>query len=329
MRYICLRIMLIGVFVLSLSVSLQQVAWGAEFERRDVTFKSQGLDCAAWYYVPKELKSGERCPAIVMAHGFSLVKEAYLDKFAEKFAEAGFAVLVFDYRYLGASEGEPRGQLFYYEQHQDYRNAITWVSLQEEVDPKRIGIWGTSYSGGHVLHLGAFDKRVKAVVAQVPATNSPERNQSMGGEALLRRISWQAAQRTEQYATGLVKYFPVVALDGKPCVFPQKESYEFFAEVEKIAPSWDNRVTVETLEIIREYAPMTYIHLISPTPLLMIVASDDVLTSTKAEKEAFERAREPKKLVVFEGGHFDVYQGPSFDKASGAAVEWFEQYLKP
>lgn len=329
MRSFHWRMWFLGIVTLFVILAGKPIAGASEFERRDVTFTSQGLECAGWYYTPQGLKSGEKSPAIVMAHGFSLVKEAYLDKFAEKFAEAGFAVLVFDYRYLGASAGEPRGQIFAAEQQQDYRNAVTWISLQKEVDPQRIGIWGTSLSGGHVLHLGAFDKRVKAVVAQVPATNAPERNQTMTPEALARRIAWQAAQRTEQYVTGVVKYFPVIAAAGKPAVFPQQESYDFFTDVAKIAPNWENRVTVESLEMIREYSPTTYIQLISPTPLLMIVASDDVLTSTPAEKADFERAREPKRLVVIEGGHFAVYQGPGFDIASQAAVEWFEQYLKP
>ena len=86
-------------------------ATAASYERTDVTFTSQGLRCAAWYYVPIGLKSGEKRPAIVMAHGFTGVKEMYLDGFAKKFAEAGMVVLVFDYRYFGGSEGEPRAQL--------------------------------------------------------------------------------------------------------------------------------------------------------------------------------------------------------------------------
>lgn len=82
----------------------------APFERREVTVNSQGLKCAAFYYVPKNMKTDEKRPAIVMAHGWSGVKE-HLESFASKFAEAGLVVLLFDYRYLGGSEGEPRGQL--------------------------------------------------------------------------------------------------------------------------------------------------------------------------------------------------------------------------
>ncbi|MDQ3303851.1 MAG: acetylxylan esterase, partial [Actinomycetota bacterium] len=115
--------------------------------RENVTFTSEGMSCAGWLYVPDEL-DGRRSPAVVMAHGFSAVKEMYLANFAEKFVEAGLVVLVFDYRYFGDSEGEPRGRLIPSEQREDYRNAISWISQRPEVDPERIGVWGSSYSGG-------------------------------------------------------------------------------------------------------------------------------------------------------------------------------------
>src|SRR3712207_4707498 len=134
--------------------------------RRDVTFPSKGLNCAGWLYVPDDLEEGGRRPTVVMAHGFSAVKEMYLTHFAEQFMGAGFVVLLFDYRYLGDSEGEPRGQLFPWEQIEDYRNAITFARQQSEVNDDRIGIWGTSYSGAHVLVVGALDRRVKCVVSQ-------------------------------------------------------------------------------------------------------------------------------------------------------------------
>ncbi len=147
--------------------------------RQDVTFLSEGLKCAGWLYLPDDLRSGERRPTIVMAHGFSAVKEMYLDAFAERFVAAGFVTLVFDYRYQGASEGELQGRIIPAEQHEDYRNAITWVSLRPEVDSSRIGVWGSSYSGAHVLHLAAFDKRIKAAVSQVPLVNGMQNAQRL------------------------------------------------------------------------------------------------------------------------------------------------------
>lgn len=171
-----------------------------KYERRDVTFKSQGLDCAAWYYVPAGLKPGEKRPAIVMAHGFSAVKEMYLDNYASKFAAAGFVVLVFDYRYFGGSAGEPRSMLLWPEQIMDYRNAITWAALQPQVDPQRIGVWGTSYSGGHAMYLAAYDKRIKAVVAQVPVTNVWSTTWR-GGRRNSRRASSAGSRRTGRTAS--------------------------------------------------------------------------------------------------------------------------------
>ncbi len=183
--------------------------------RDDVTFLSQGLRCAAWLYLPDDLKSGEKRPAIVMAHGFSAVKEMYLDAFAERFVAAGFVTLVFDYRYQGASEGEPRGQIFPAEQHEDYRNAITWVSLRPEVDSSRIGVWGSSYSGAHVLHLAAFDRRIKAAVAQVPLINGWQNAQRlMRPDIFAQFVETLTQDRVQRYTNGAVNYVSVVAPEG-------------------------------------------------------------------------------------------------------------------
>jgi hypothetical protein len=140
--------------------------------QRSTCFESKGLKRSVTFYTPDKIASGDRCPAIVMAHGIGLTKEMGLPQFAEFFSQAGFAVSLFDYRYLGASEGEPRGQMLPTEQHEDFRNAITWIQLQSEVDPEYIGLCGFSYSSSHVMHLAAFDRRVKAIVAQMPTVNA-------------------------------------------------------------------------------------------------------------------------------------------------------------
>src|SRR5262249_48492403 len=132
----------------------------ARGERHDVRFKSGDLTLAGWLWLP-EGGAGEQVPAIVMCNGFSAVKEMYLDRWAVKFAEAGMAVLAFDYRTLGESEGEPRFQVHPWEQLDDIRNAITWLRMQPEVDADKIGAWGVSLGGGHVMFTAAFDKRIR------------------------------------------------------------------------------------------------------------------------------------------------------------------------
>ena len=134
--------------------------------RKDVEFKTQdGVTLRGWHYLPDQ-RSG-KVPTIVMAHGFSAVKEMYLDKFAEVSAEAGLGALVFDNRNFGASGGEPRQEIDPWEQVRDYRDAITFVETLPETDADRIGIWGSSYSGGHVLVVGAIERRV-CFVATAP-----------------------------------------------------------------------------------------------------------------------------------------------------------------
>src|ERR671939_1186309 len=139
--------------------------------RTDVEFNAEGTTLRGWLYRPDGDGS---VPGVVMAHGFSAVKEMYLDDFAEVFAAAGLAVLLFDNRNFGASDGEPRQEIDPWAQVRDYRHAITYARTREEVDRERIGIWGSSYSGGHVLVVGAIDRRVRCVVSQVPLVSGHE-----------------------------------------------------------------------------------------------------------------------------------------------------------
>src|SRR6516165_956323 len=134
--------------------------------RRDIEFNAEGVILRGWLYIPEN--APREMPGVVMAHGFSAVKEMYLDSYAEVFSAAGIAALVFDNRNFGASEGEPRYEIDPWQQVRDYRHAITWLCRQPRINRERIGVWGSSYSGGHVLVVGAIDRRVKCVVSQVP-----------------------------------------------------------------------------------------------------------------------------------------------------------------
>ena len=298
------------------------------FSRQDVRINSAGAALAAWLYLPEGLAAGEKRPAIVMAHGWSAVKEMYLDDYAARFAREGFVVLVFDYRNFGASEGTPRQHIDPALQLEDYRNVITWARRCDRINPERIGIWGSSFSGAHVLHLGAYDRRVKAVVAQVPLING-----LVNFRRLVRNDLWPAthalfaADRDQEADTGAMAYLPVVAEEGSPSALPTPESFDWMIRVGQTrAPAWRNEQTVRSLELALAYNPGSSIHLISPTPLLMIVAEADTLTPTDLAVEAYSRALEPKRLAWIKGGHFDAYID-EFERSSGQAAEWFSQHL--
>ncbi len=295
--------------------------------RQDVEFDAEGVTLRGWLYTPDG--AGESAPTVVMAHGFSAVKEMYLDRFAEAFAEAGLAALVFDNRNFGASDGEPRQEIDPWAQVRDYRHAITYAGSRPEVDRDRIGIWGSSYSGGHVLVVAAIDRRVKAVVSQVPLVSGHDNFRALVRADFIPLFRGQFDEdREARYRGEAPAMVPVVDEDPlAPSALPTPDSYAWFTRThEDRAPSWRNEVTLRSVELFTEYEPGTYLPWISPTPLLMCVAEADVLTPTDIAIAGYERAREPKRLEVLPGGHFDAYVD-GFDPASTAATEWFTRHL--
>ena len=161
--------------------------------RQDIEFDAEGTTLRGWLYVPDGATGP--VPTIVMCHGFSAVKEMYLDAFAEVFCEAGLCALVYDNRNLGASDGEPRQEIDPWAQVRDYRDAITYARTRDEVDGDRIGVWGSSYSGAHVLVVGAIDRRVKCVVCQVPLISGHENARRLVRADLIAAVAGDVRRR--------------------------------------------------------------------------------------------------------------------------------------
>ncbi|SRR5579875_5643 len=297
--------------------------------RRDIEFKTEdGVTLRGWHYLP-DGKAGP-VPTIVMAHGFSALKENYLDRYAEVFSAAGLGVIVFDNRNFGASDGTPRYEIDPWRQVRDYRDAITFATTLREVDEARIGVWGSSYSGAHVLVLGAIDRRIKCVVSQVPLISGHRNARRLIRADMIATVQKMFEDdRKARYAGKPPAMIAVVAEDPTttPCALPTRDSYEWFTETARTrAPAWRNEVTLRSVEMFMEYEPGAYIEYISPTPLLMVVAAGDHLTVADEALRAYERALEPKKLVLLKGGHFDAYV-KDFEQAAGAARDWFVEHL--
>ena len=294
--------------------------------RSDVEFTSEGRTLRGWLYRP-DAQDGSTA-AIVMAHGFSAVKEQYLDRYAEVFCSAGLAVILYDHAHFGASDGLPRQEVDPTVQKRGYRDAVSLVQTIPWVDPARIGIWGTSYSGGHVIEVAAIDRRVRCVVAQVPqisgALSAQRRTRSDLVPAQLRRFEADRAGRFRGEAPAML---PAVSDDPlQPCAMAGPDSYAFFTGTHGFAPNWRNAVTLRSAELSRENEPGIHIARISPTPFLMIVAENDTLTAADLCLEAYQRALPPKSLVMVPGGHFDPYLR-HFDRTSQAARDFFLAHL--
>jgi cephalosporin-C deacetylase-like acetyl esterase len=296
-------------------------------ERRDVEFEVEGGDrLRGWLFVPENRSAPH--PAISMAHGYAGVKEHGLERFARAFAEAGFVVLVHDHRNFGSRDGAIRHDIDPWHQIADWRRAISLLESLPEVDADRIGVWGTSYAGGHVLVLAATDRRIRAVVAQVPTIS--------GYQQGLRRVPPDAVTALEhlfddderaQFRGEPPRRQQVVGDDPSvPASYRSKDAISFY--LQPLPPgAWMNEVTVRSGRLARMYEPGAWIARVSPTPLLMIVALADHITLTDLQLNAYEQTLEPKKLVTIDGGHFDPYL-KQFAATSTAAVCWFRQHLE-
>lgn len=263
-----------------------------------------------------------------MANALTAVKEITLPGYAEQFAKAGFVVLAFDYRFWGESEGEPRNQIIMYEMQQDIRNAITWLSMQPEVDPERIGGWGVSLGGGHMLYLAAFEPRLKAVVATATAVYTPPEKQ-FGKDAFKGLLVQLGQDRIQRYETGSpATYKTAWGKYGEDVLFPVEEAYDFYMNAQKtIAPNFENRATVQSMENLVQYNPDYAIHLASPTAVLIVHAEKDVIPADLV-RNVYDRAVEPKKLVMYDCKHTDLYdKEPWLTKSANEAIEWFRKYL--
>jgi fermentation-respiration switch protein FrsA (DUF1100 family) len=299
----------------------------------DVEFDAEGVILRGWVFRPKNAAS--LAPVVVMAHGYNCVKELYLDRYAAAFAGAGHIVLAYDHRNFGDSEGEPRQELDPWVQVRDYRHAITFAQTLDGVDADRVGVWGTSYAGGHVLVVAAIDRRVGCVVSQVPTIS--------GWQTTLRRTPPPALaaqrqafdrDRRERFGGGTPQTVPMVVdpTKGGAASHASADAWEFFTG--RNAPpedqwrfgKWRNEITLRSVEMYSEYEPGSFIERIAPTPLLMIVGDNDVVCPTDMALDAYNRAREPKRLELYPGGHFSAYTD-QFTRAATAATDWFTQHL--
>ncbi len=276
-------------------------------------------------------------PVVVMGGGWCYVKELIMPEYAQFFLARGLAVLIFDYRHLGASDGEPRQHLDPWKQIADYRSAVDAVSYLDEVnrdlDPERIGVWGISYSGGHVLAVGALDPRVKCVVSQIPVIEGLYNSRRAHGSVGFRELTALVAEdRKNRYLTGEHGFLPHSGDPKKEVVtWPHPETRPIFMKIkEESAPRHEHYSTIQSVEFVWAYDMNPYLPMILDTPTLMIVAEGDDLTMWEREIPAFDRiATQKKKLFVQQKStHMSMYSNLShLQIAAEQAADWYQQWL--
>lgn len=285
-----------------------------------VMFNSLGTSCAGDLYVPE---ADAPVPGLVLGHSGVMVKEA-LAVFASHFVRAGFAVLAIDYRTVGASEGEPRGQDCPQRQAEDFRSAISYLSGRPEVDAARIGLWGVSVGGSVAVQAAVLDRRAKCVVVQSPSVWNGWRylerlTGHAGVHALRDRLDEDWQRRYEGEASARV---PHLSLTGETV----RDAPDLAAEM---FPSYRNEKTLDSVEHLLTFAPEELVHRLAPTPLLMIANGGwDPYHLLEEAQSAFAKAGEPKRLEVLPYDVLGLYTGPGLDEAMALAVDWFDRYLR-
>ncbi|HSK23025.1 MAG TPA: alpha/beta hydrolase [Egicoccus sp.] len=301
----------------------------------ELSSETSGETIRADLYTPDE---GEGpWPVVVMGGGWCYVKELIMPEYAQFFLDAGCAALIFDYRHFGASDGQPRQHIDPWKQIADYRSVIDAVSYREDLqqwcDPGHIGIWGISYSGGHVLAVAALDWRVKAVVSQIPVIegwyNAMRAHGSVGFRELTALVH---EERRRRYLSG---EHGTLGHSGDPktevVMWPHPETKPVFMKIkQETAPSHEHYSTIASVEGVWSYDMNPYLPRILDTPTLMIVAEGDDLTMWEREIPAFNRIATTKKklFVQQESTHMTMYSDLShLAVAATEAAAWYREWL--
>jgi uncharacterized protein len=293
------------------------VSEGVEFRARDIM--SEGTRMSAEVYLPKG-KAGEKLPTVILCHGWGgEAKDLRPDAIA--FARAGYLAVAIDYRGWGKSDGrlvlakpasssgtkgkgeftaevrEIREVVDPIDQTTDLQNAIHWVVAEPNCDPSRIGLWGSSYSGGHVVYAAARDRRVKATVSQVPALDS---RWVMQGPA--RGQTYTEATRRARGDIGYPEpgVRVIQGLKGGPI-----------------------------RERMMNYAPVEDVERADQCAMLFILAEKEEYFDNKDHGiKAHARAKGPKKLITIPDiKHYGIYNEGRV-QAQKLAIEWFDEHLK-
>ncbi|AQA03773.1 hypothetical protein BVC93_16570 [Mycobacterium sp. MS1601] len=293
-------------------------------EPQSLSIPSDGETLSADLYLPDT--PGPH-PTVVMAGGWCYVKELAQPTYARAFAEAGLAAVVFDYRCFGDSTGEPRQHIDPAKQVADYRNTITFAEGLDAVDAERIGVWGISYSGGHVLQVGAEDSRVKALCGVVPVIDGYQNMRLAHGTIGFRRFQQALLDmRREQYRTGEVGYIEhQPAREGDLSTWPFPRSKETFRMLkDREAPNYLGRATWESSELLLGYHVGPYLRRLVGKPVKLVIAEGDDHTHWDLAVDAFGQIPgEAKELtIVPKSDHLTLYtdrqaqQGVASDIAS-------------
>jgi fermentation-respiration switch protein FrsA (DUF1100 family) len=289
-------------------------------EPTELRFGSGDADCSASYYRPA---GAAPYPVIVMAHGLGGVRSMRLPAFAERFAAAGYACLLFDYRYFGESGGEPRQLLDIRSQLEDWKAAIAYARTRPDVNPDEVILWGTSFSGGHVLWTGAEDSRIATVISQCPFTDGLSSSLAMNPLNALKVTALAIRDRIGSWLGASPLMVTTAGKPGEIALMNTHDAYSGFVGISPAGVEIKNYVTARiALDIIR-YSPGRRAAEIR-CPVLFCVCDPDTVAPAKATLRHASRAAN-KKIRCYPHGHFEIYVGDAFEQVVSDQLDFLSR----
>ncbi|HAV3501510.1 alpha/beta hydrolase [Acinetobacter baumannii] len=277
---------------------------------------------AADFYIPK---TNNKSAVIIMAHGFAGLRQFKLIQYAQRFAQAGYAVILFDYRYWGGSTGKPREMISINSQLEDWKTMIQYASTCKFIDNRRIVLWGTSLSGGYALSLASELKNIQAIMVQIPYVDGAETAKLYP----LQRYPQALKLSSQDYMGSKMglnpKRLPVVD-QYKLCFMPTADSYYGYLSIVNPDYYWSGEVPARVFFNLMRYRPIQLVRQIN-IPVLFIAAQHDSLIPIESSREAATNIATFVSYHEWDMKHFDIYHGSWFEKAVTTQLEFLHQHI--
>lgn len=277
---------------------------------------------AADFYIPK---TNNKSAVIIMAHGFAGLRQFKLIQYAQRFAQAGYAVILFDCRYWGGSTGKPREMISINSQLEDWKTMIQYASTCKFIDNRRIVLWGTSLSGGYALSLASELKNIQAIMVQIPYVDGAETAKLYP----LQRYPQALKLSSQDYMGSKMglnpKRLPVVD-QYKLCFMPTADSYYGYLSIVNPDYYWSGEVPARVFFNLMRYRPIQLVRQIN-IPVLFIAAQHDSLIPIESSREAATNIAPFVSYHEWDMKHFDIYHGSWFEKAVTTQLEFLHQHI--
>lgn len=277
---------------------------------------------AADFYHPET----KQPPAvIIMAHGLAALRQFKLVEYAKAFAQAGYAVVLFDYRYWGGSTGRPRELVSIKYQLKDWQVMIEHIAARQSIDATRVVLWGTGLSGGYVLNLAAELPQIRAVMAQVPFVDGAETAKQYPLHALPKALKLSS----QDYMGGKVglaaKCLPVVD-EHQFSVLNGTAHYQGYLSIVHPDYYWSGHIPARALWQVIRYRPISQVAAIR-CPVLLIAAAEDALIPIHSTRECAQHISSEVHYHEWNMGHFDIYHAPYLNQAIQTQIAFLDQYI--